>query len=145
MNIGTILFLINTVGTVSPMVGGRIADRFGRRIVTMAAMAMAPFFLVPAALTGGVLSIFLYMVGNALLQGLLPVTGAAAQEMAPEARSTAASMVMGLPFGLASLLIAPIGALADRTNLTMVLILLGLLPLLPMPVFWKGWKKEEGR
>ena len=145
VNIGTILFLINTVGTVSPMVGGRIADRFGRRIVTMAAMAMAPFFLVPAALTGGVLSISLYMVGNALLQGLLPVTGAAAQEMAPEARSTAASMVMGLPFGLASLLIAPIGALADRTNLTMVLILLGLLPLLPMPVFWKGWKKEEGR
>ena len=96
-------------------------------------------------LTGGVPSISLYMVGNALLQGLLPVTGAAAQEMAPEARSTAASMVMGLPFGLASLLIAPIGALADRTDLTLVLILLGLLPLLPMPVFWKGWKEEEGR
>ena len=143
VNIGTILFLINTVGTFSPMLGGPIADRFGRRKVIEITMALSPLFLVPAALTSGILSVALYMIGNALLQGILPVTGAAAQEMAPGARSTAASMVTGLSFGLAGFLLAPIGALADRTSLTVVLIIIGALPLLPMPIFWTGWKKDQ--
>ena len=81
-----------------PMIGGRIADRFGRRKVTMAAMAAAPFSWSRRLDRRDPVDL-LYMVGNALLQGLLPVTGAAAQEMAPEARSTAASMVWGSPSG----------------------------------------------
>ncbi|GAB6280016.1 MAG: MFS transporter [Thermovirga sp.] len=147
VNIGTILFLISAVSTVSPMLLGPIADRFGRKKVTGFAMVISPLFLVPAALSSGSVSIIMYMAGNALLQGLLPVTGAAAQEMAPGARSTAASMVTGLSFGLAGLLTAPIGAMADSFGLTWVLVFVGALPLLPMPIFWKGWKvqKQGGR
>ena len=146
VNVGTILFLISTVGTISPMLAGSIADRFGRRNFIGMTMALAPFFLIPAAITSGGLSVAFYMIGISLLEGLLPVTGAAAQEMVPGARSTAASMVTGLTFGLAGLLTAPIGALADRTSLSFVLIVIGALPLLPMPIFWTGWKKDrQGR
>lgn len=143
VNIGTILFLISAVSTVSPMLFGPIADRFGWKRVTGFAMVLSPLFLVPAALSSGSISIIMYMAGNALLQGLLPVTGAAAQEMVPGARSTAASMVTGLSFGLAGLLTAPIGAMADSFGLTWVLVFVGALPLLPMPIFWKGWKEKE--
>lgn len=143
VSIGTALFLISAVGTISPMLLGPIADRFGSKRVTGFTMVLSPLFLVPAALLSGSVSIVLYMAGNALLQGLLPVTGAAAQEMAPGARSTAASMVTGLSFGLAGLLTAPIGAMADSFGLTWVLVFVGALPLLPMPVFWKGWKEKE--
>jgi len=106
-------------------------------------MAVSPLFLIPAAMISGFPSIVLYMIGNALLMGILPVTSAAAQEMAPGTRSTAAAMVTGLSFGLAGLLTAPIGAMADSFGLTWVLVFLGALPLLPMPVFWKGWKEQK--
>ncbi len=143
VRIGTVLFLISTVGTISPLLGGPIADRFGKKRVIEAAMAAAPFFLVPAALISGAPSIVLYMIGNALLQSIMPVTGAAAQEMAPGARSTAASMVTGLSFGLAGLLTAPIGALADSFGIKAILVFVGFIPLLPMPIFWKGSKEKE--
>ena len=144
VNIGTVLFWISATGAISPVIGGRLADRFGTRKVIEFTMALAPLFLVPAAMMNGIPSIALYMAGNALLQGILPVTSAASQEMAPGARSTAASMVTGLSFGLAGLLTAPIGAMADSFGLTWVLVSMGVLPLLPMPVFWKWWKEKEG-
>ena len=143
VEIGTVLFWISAIGTVSPVIGGRMADHFGNRKVIMASMVLAPFFLVPAALIKGIPSLLFYMTGNALLEAILPVTNAAAQSIAPQARSTAASIVTGLSFGLAGLLLAPLGAMADIFGLTPVLIFTGMLPLFPMPVFWTVWKQEK--
>lgn len=143
VDVGTILFLISTIGTISPMLLGPIADRFGRGKVIVIGMILSPLFLVPASLITGAASIALYMAGNAILLGLMPVTGAVAQEMAPGSRSTAASMVTGLSFGLAGLLTAPIGALADSFGLKAILLCLGLLPLLPVPVFMTMWREKK--
>lgn len=143
VDVGTILFLISTIGTISPILLGPIADRFGRGKVIVIGMILSPLFLVPASLITGAASIALYMAGNAILQGLFPVTGAVAQEMAPGSRSTAASMVTGLSFGLAGLLTAPIGALADFFGLNAILLCLGLLPLLPVPIFWTMWREKK--
>ncbi len=143
VQIGTVLFWISAIGTISPVIGGRLADRFGARRIIMASMTLAPFFLVPAALMRGFPSILFYMTGNALLEAILPVTNAAAQGIAPQARSTAASIVTGLSFGLAGLLLAPIGAMADIFGLTPVLVFTGMLPFFPLPVFWTMWKQEK--
>ena len=83
VEIGTVLFWISAIGTVSPVIGGRMADHFGNRKVIMASMVLAPFFLVPAALMKGIPSLLFYMTGNALLEAILPVTNAAAQSIAP--------------------------------------------------------------
>lgn len=140
VNVGTILFTINIIGAISPVLGGRIADAIGRKRVIAFAMIAAPFFLVPAALTRGIISIALYMAGNALLQALLPVTGAAAQELAPRSRSVVASLVTGFAFGLGGLLLAPIGLFADMFGLVATLILVALLPLVPMPLYFWKWR-----
>jgi len=143
VNVGTILFTINIIGSISPVFGGRIADTIGRKRVIAFAMIAAPFFLVPAALTRGIISIALYMAGNALLQALLPVTGAAAQELAPRSRNVVASLVTGVAFGLAGLLVAPIGLFADMFGLVATLVLLALLPLVPMPLYFRKWRTME--
>jgi FSR family fosmidomycin resistance protein-like MFS transporter len=143
VNVGTILFTINIIGAVSPILGGHIADGIGRKKVIAFGMIAAPFFLVPAALTRGILSIALYMAGNALLQALLPVTGAAAQEMAPRSRSVVASLVTGFAFGLAGLLLAPIGLFADLFGLVATLVFVALIPLLPMPLYFRKWRSME--
>lgn len=143
VNVGAILFTINIIGAVSPMLGGHIADAIGRKKVIAAGMIAAPFFLVPAALTTGPVSIILYMAGNAFLQALLPVTGAAAQEMAPLSRSVVSSLVTGFAFGLAGLLLAPIGLFADVFGLVSALIFIGFIPLIPMPLYFRKWKTME--
>ena len=140
VNVGTILFTINIIGAVSPMLGGRISDAIGHKKVIAFSMAAAPFFLVPAALTTGLVSIALYMAGNAFLQALLPVTGAAAQEMAPRSRNVVASLVTGFSFGLGGLLIAPIGLFADIFGLVATLVFIALIPLFPMPLYLRKWE-----
>jgi FSR family fosmidomycin resistance protein-like MFS transporter len=143
VHVGTILFTINIIGAVSPILGGHIADAIGREKVIAFGMIAAPFFLVPAALTRGILSIALYMAGNALLQALLPATGAAAQEMAPQSRNIVSSLVTGFAFGLAGLLLAPIGLFADLFGLVATLIFVALIPLLPMPLYFRKWRSME--
>ncbi|MEA3507384.1 MAG: MFS transporter [Synergistota bacterium] len=141
VNIGSILFIISIAGAVTPMMGGKLADSIGRRKVIAFAMIGGPCFMIPAAVTSGVISIALFTAGNALLQAILPVTGAAAQEMAPRHRSVVAALVTGLSFGLGGLLLAPIGAMADSMGLIAALVFLGVLPLLPMPMFFVQWRR----
>jgi FSR family fosmidomycin resistance protein-like MFS transporter len=71
------------------------------------------------------------------------VTGAAAQEMAPRSRSVVASLVTGFAFGLAGLLLAPIGLFADLFGLVATLVFVALIPLLPMPLYFRKWRSME--
>ena len=136
MDIGTILFIISIIGAISPILGGRLADKLGDKKVIIVVMTLAPVFLLPAALTEGLTSIALYVVGIALLQAILPVTGAAAQKKAPESRSVVASLVGGLAYGLGGILVAPLGIFADIWGLEATLSFIALLPWLPMSLFF---------
>ncbi len=53
-----------------------------------------------------------------------------AQELVPDSRSTASSLVMGVSWGLANIVASPIGMLADRIGLSTALSLVALCPLL---------------
>jgi len=136
VDIGTILFIISIIGAISPILGGRLADKLGDKKVIIVVMTLAPVFLLPAALTEGLTSIALYVVGIALLQAILPVTGAAAQKKAPESRSVVASLVGGLAYGLGGILVAPLGIFADIWGLEATLSFIALLPWLPMSLFF---------
>ena len=131
--IGTILFFMMAAGTVSPLVGGRLSDAFGKERVLFVILVGTPLCLVPAALLSGLPSYALFIAGTALINATQPITAAMGQEAAPEARSTASSIVMGLSWGLGGDARAPLGYLADRAGLTTTLVVIGLLPLLSLP------------
>ncbi len=125
---GGTLFAFTIAGTLANLVGGRLADRFGKMHLILTLLAIAPLVLFPAIHTSGTLSILLFIAGGALLAASNPVTVAMAQELAPESRSVASSLVMGVAWGVANLVALPIGRLADRTNLTLSLSVVSLLP-----------------
>lgn len=125
---GGTLFAFTVAGTLANLVGGRLADRFGKMRLILTLLAIAPLVLLPAIHTSGILSIALFITGGALLAASNPVTVAMAQELAPESRSVASSLVMGVAWGIANLVALPIGRLADRTNLTLSLSVVSLLP-----------------
>ena len=122
------LFAFTIAGTLANLVGGRLADRFGKMHLILTLLAVAPLVLFPAIHTSGTLSILLFIAGGALLAASNPVTVAMAQELAPESRSVASSLVMGVAWGVANLVALPIGRLADRTNLTLSLSVVSFLP-----------------
>jgi FSR family fosmidomycin resistance protein-like MFS transporter len=127
---GTMLFAFTLAGSFSNLVGGRMADIFGKRRVILLMLILAPLFLFPAVKTGGILSMGLFVLGGACIAATAPVTIAMAQEMAPESRSTASSLVMGLSWGMANIAASPIGKLADVIGLEGSLAIVALSPLI---------------
>jgi FSR family fosmidomycin resistance protein-like MFS transporter len=127
---GTMLFAFTIAGSFSNLIGGRMADIFGKRRVILVMMILAPLFLFPAIKTGGMLSMVLFVFGGACIAATSPVTIAMAQEMLPESRSTASSLVMGLSWGIANIVASPIGKLADVIGLEGSLAIVALSPLL---------------
>lgn len=125
---GTVLFAFTLAGAVANLIGGRLADRFGKMKLTLTLLTIAPLFLFPAIRSDGLISIVLFTLGGAMLVASSPVTIALAQERSPESRSAVSSLVMGVAWGIANLVALPIGKLADMTNLTLALGLVSLLP-----------------
>jgi len=132
--IGTVLFVITIGASISPLICGRIADKFGARRTLVSILFLMPFFLVPAALTEGIPSILLFMVGYAMLTATEPITNAMAQRAAPHSRGMASSIIMGFAFGFGGVITAPLGAIADIFGLTTTMLIIGIIPSLSIPV-----------
>ena len=126
---GTVLFAFTVAGSVSNLIGGRLADIFGKRRVIIVMLVLAPLFIFPAVKTSGVLSIALFVIGGACIAATNPITLALAQERVPESRSTASSLVMGVSWGIANMAASPIGMAADRIGLERTLGFVALAPL----------------
>ena len=126
---GTVLFAFTVAGSVSNLIGGRLADIFGKRRVIIVMLSLAPLFIFPAVKASGLLSIALFVIGGACIAATNPITLAMAQESAPESRSTASSLVMGVSWGIANIVSSPIGIAADRIGLEATLGFVALAPL----------------
>lgn len=134
MTIGTVLFLVTIGAAVSPVLCGHVADLFGRKKTLVVMLVILPLLLVPAALTEGKLSIFLYMMGYAALTATEPLTNAMAQVRSPGSRSMASSIVMGFAFGMGGLFTTLLGAVADHFGLTVTMLIVGATPVMAIPV-----------
>ena len=131
--VGAILFLMMLSSTVAMVIGGKLADRYGKRQTLTLLLVLASLTLFPALWTTGGLSIALYLAGVSLVNATLPVTAALAQEMAPNSRSMASSIVMGLSWGIANLLTGPLGMVADRFGIQTTMAIVASLPLCALP------------
>jgi FSR family fosmidomycin resistance protein-like MFS transporter len=135
---GTALFLFTLAGTLTAVAGARIADRWGKRATLRAVFLMAPLFLIGGTLLSGRFGLATLILGGAILSGSSSITTAIAQERAPEDRSLVSSLVMGVAWGVANLLTAPIGALADRLGLTITFLGVAFVPWFGLPLLREG-------
>lgn len=127
---GMILFAFTAAGSVANLIGGRMADKFGRRKIIIAMMLLTPAFLLPAVQMEGLASLVLFVLGGTCIAATNPITLALAQEAAPESRSTVSSLVMGVSWGVANIVASPIGYIADHYGLKLTLSVVALSPLL---------------
>ncbi|UPK47656.1 MFS transporter [Paenibacillus pabuli] len=124
------LFVLQFAGMVGTLIGGPLADRYGRKpMIWFSIAGTAPFsLLLPYA--GPVLSMILCgMIGLILMSGFSVII-VYAQELLPRHIGTVSGLFFGLSFGMAGLGSVVLGSLIDVTSISFVIKLCSFLPLL---------------
>lgn len=122
------LYLI--VSTVGGFLGGPLADIYGpRRVIVWTLVASVPFLLCGQLTSGWTLTV-LVAIGGMFLQSTLPINVTFGQQIAPVSAATVSSLMMGVGWGVGSLLAPVVGMIGDRFGLQVALSLTAVVPLL---------------
>jgi FSR family fosmidomycin resistance protein-like MFS transporter len=116
-------------GGVGTLVGGPLADRFGRRAVLAGSMFLLSPLIYAFTLSGALPGmVFLAFVGAATI-GTFGVTVVMGQEYLPGRIGVAAGVTMGLSIGLGGAGAPILGAVADNYGLPATMLAISTLPL----------------
>lgn len=133
---GITLTLFSLAGAVGGMLGGSVSDAWNRKgVIAISGVVSVPL-LLGVFHTDGLLSFVFLVLAAATLSGSHSVVIAFAQELVPSRAGTASSLVMGLGWGLAGLLLVGFGSLADVISVPYVLDLAAVIPLSTAALAW---------
>ncbi len=116
-------------GAAGTLIGGRLADRFGRRSVLVGSMLTLPPLIVGFLLSGPGLAVVFAALAGAATIATFAVTIVMGQEYLPGRLGVAAGVTIGLSIGLGGVGAPLLGVLADAHGLKAVFELIAVLPL----------------
>ena len=119
-------------GAVGTLIGGPLADRFGRRAVLIGSMLLVPVIVVGFLLSGPVLAVAFAALAGAATIATFAVTIVMGQEYLPGRLGVAAGVTIGLSIGLGGVGAPLLGLLADAHGLRAVFEAIAVLPLLAL-------------
>jgi FSR family fosmidomycin resistance protein-like MFS transporter len=112
-----LLSLFLFAGAVGTLVGGPLADRFGRKPVIVATLGLAAPLIVVYVLAGGVGGDVALVLSGGLVISTFGVTVVMSQEYLPSRIATASGLSIGLAIGLGGIFAVSLGAVADSVGL----------------------------
>jgi FSR family fosmidomycin resistance protein-like MFS transporter len=116
--------------------GGPAADRYGpRRVVILSLVLCAPFLAIAPVLSGWPFMVVLG-IGGFFLLSTLPINVTYGQLVAPVSAATVSSLMMGVAWGTAGLIVPIVGLFGDRLDIQRTLTIMGCLPLLAALFAW---------
>jgi MFS transporter, FSR family, fosmidomycin resistance protein len=127
-----VLAVMLVAGAAGTLIGGRCADRFGRRAVLVTAMAPLAVVLLALPHVGLVPFVALAALTGLAIDGPFSTTVVLGQEYLPGRHGLASGITLGLAIGLGGLLAAALGALADATSLATTMDVLPVFALLAL-------------
>jgi FSR family fosmidomycin resistance protein-like MFS transporter len=119
-------------GAVGTLIGGPLADRFGRRAVLIGTMAALPPLIAGFLLSGPVLAVVFAALAGAATIATFAVTIVMGQEFLPGRLGVSAGVTIGLSIGLGGVGAPLLGLLADAHGLRATFELVAVLPLLAL-------------
>lgn len=124
------LAVISLAGAAGTLLGGRLADRVGRRVVVAGALGLVTPLLLGFLAVGPALGfIFLALLGVATIAPF-SVSVVMGQEYLPGRLGIASGVTMGLAIGLGGVGAPLLGLVADRFGLVATLVVIAALPIL---------------
>jgi MFS transporter, FSR family, fosmidomycin resistance protein len=127
---GITLALFSMAGALGGMVGGSLSDAWGRKTVILASGLLCVPLWHGMFRTDGLMSLILLVLAAGTLSGANSVIIALAQELVPSRAGMASSLVMGLGWGVAGVLLIGFGTLAETIGVSRALDIAATLPLL---------------
>ena len=127
---GVALAVYNASGVVGGLIVGYLADRINPKPLVWGSILLSVPALYGFLQADGLLAYVLLAAGGCMILASNSILVAMAQELAPENAALASSLPSGLSWGLAGLLLAPFGHVADLIGVAETLKYLALLPLL---------------
>ncbi len=119
-------------GAAGTLIGGPLADRFGRRAVLVGSMVSIPPLVVGLLVSGPVLGIvFAVLVGAATI-ATFAVTIVMGQEFLPGRLGVSAGVTIGLSIGLGGVGAPLLGLLADSAGYRSMFVVVACLPVLAL-------------
>ncbi|MDQ2622066.1 MAG: MFS transporter [Actinomycetota bacterium] len=116
-------------GAIGTLVGGRVADRIGkRRVITISLSVTTPLILL-FLLLGPAPAIVLLAAIGFFMVGTFSITVVLGQEYLPARVGLASGVTLGAAIGFGGLIAWLLGLLADQTSLLTVLLVTAALPL----------------
>jgi FSR family fosmidomycin resistance protein-like MFS transporter len=119
-------------GAGGTLIGGPLADRFGRRAVLVGSMLSIPPLVVGLLLSGPALGIVFAALTGAATVATFSVTIVMGQEFLPGRLGVAAGVTIGLSIGLGGVGAPLLGLLADAHGLRAVLEAVAALPVVAL-------------
>jgi FSR family fosmidomycin resistance protein-like MFS transporter len=119
-------------GAAGTLIGGPLADRFGRRTVLVGSMMLLPPLVVAFLVSGAVPAIAFATLAGAATIATFAVTIVMGQEYLPGRLGVAAGVTIGLSIGLGGVGAPLLGVLADAHGLRAVFETIAVLPLLAL-------------
>jgi FSR family fosmidomycin resistance protein-like MFS transporter len=130
----TALTAMLAAGAVGTLIGGPAADRFGRKPVVIASMAVLPPLIIAFAAAGqGLATVLIAIVGAATII-TFSVTVVMGQEYLPGRIGVASGFTLGLSIGLGGVAAPLLGLVADRYGLPTTIHVIAALPVIGLLV-----------
>src|SRR5262245_7704408 len=129
-----VLALFLFAGAVGTLLGGPLADRFGRPPVLRGGCLAARPLILAYALVGGPVGVFAVTLSGACVIGTFGVSLVMSQEYMPGRVGMASGLSIGLAIGLGGVAALVLGALADTVDLEAAVVATALGPAIALAV-----------